>query len=793
MTHHSRRLAFRAAAVLALAASLAAVSPAAAQPTPKWPSSSAPRTLPPREVKFPPYELRTLPNGLQVVVVMHNEQPAVSVRLIVRAGGAQDPANKPGLAALMASLLDQGTTTRSAEQVADTIDSAGGELETGVGRDLSFSRVVVMKDSLSLGMNLLADVVRNPAFSGEELERQRKQTVSALQVSYQDPDYVANMVFDRLVYGANPYGYPGNGTAESVQQITRDDLVAFHRIYFAPNNSLLAVVGDVGVDEAMAAVTKAFGDWQRREVPPFNPVDPPEPARRVIVLDKPDSVQTEIRVGHLGIPRKTPDFTAVDLAMRILGGEGANRLHRVLRTERGLTYGASADTETFKRSGEFVAQTNTRSETTGEALRLIVDEYWRLRRERVNDRELSDAKAYLTGHFPLTIETPDDIATQVLNALFYELPLDELQTFRQRVNGVTVDDVARVAFKYLRPDRLSVVLVGNASAFIDQLKGVGFGKYDVIRLTELDIGAADFRRKALAKSEARLPDTAARAFTSGAVGGSRWPAGLRAAGAAFAPASRGYGATGAQSQAASQAPSVSAGTETAEALIKRAVEAKGGLEKLRSIKTVRASATTTLMLPQGPMRTETTTYIEYPDRFRVEAHLPRGAVIQVYGGENNVWVQDPAKGVMDVPPQARRDFKASVDRDLVPLLLRAAAGEVTLRLLDTAPGAAAGDNVRAVEVSGPKMDPVTLYIDAASGLVVRESYRLPGGTGVADELFTDYRDVSGVKVAFKASMRRNNLPVLERVLTDFVVNPPLRAGLFDRPQAPSATAVPRSH
>ena len=160
---------------------------------------------------------------------------------------------------------------------------------------------------------------------------------------------------------------------------------------------------------------------------------------------------------------------AVNLAIRILGGEGSNRLHQVLRTERGLTYGAQANMDTLKETGDFEAETNTRSEATGEVLRLIVDEFWRLQRERVGERELDGAKAYLTGSFPLTIETPESIAMQVVNALFYGLPLDQLQTFRDRVNAVTPDDVQRVAKLYLRPDRLSVVLVGNAKAFAPQL------------------------------------------------------------------------------------------------------------------------------------------------------------------------------------------------------------------------------------------------------------------------------------------------------------------------------------
>ena len=461
----------------------------------QWPSQSPPRPLAARDLKFPPYQTRVLANGLQVIVVMHTEQPAVSLRMLVKAGTIHDPKGRPGVAALAASLLDQGTSSRTAEQLADAIDSMGGAIESGVGRDLTFADMVVMKDDVATAMALLADIVRRPAFAGAEIERQRQQVLAGLKVGHDDPEYVANVVFDRLVYGFSPYGYPGNGTAESVAAITRDDLVTYHSRWFVPNNALLAVVGDIGSDEAFAAVEKAFGDWPRKDLPPEEAVEPPPMTRRVIVIDKPDAVQTEIRVGHVGLLRKHKSYLALDMAVRILGGEGANRLHRVLRTERGLTYGASADIEALKRSGQIAVSTATRSEATGEVLRLIADEFSTIHRERVSDGELADAKAYVAGHYPLTLETPNDIATHVLDHLFYELPLSDLETYRQRVGAIGVLDVASAAWDFIKPDRLSVVLVGNAAAFVKELGGAGFGRYERIPIDELDLLAADFRKK----------------------------------------------------------------------------------------------------------------------------------------------------------------------------------------------------------------------------------------------------------------------------------------------------------
>ena len=460
-----------------------------------WPSEPQPRPLAAHAIAFPPYEIRPLANGMRVVAVLHHEQPAVSIRLLVGAGSAQDPRGKGGVANLTASLLDQGTTTRSAQQIADQIDFIGGDLGTGAATDLSFVNAIVMKDSFQTGMDLIADVARNPSFAPEEIARQKDQILSSLRVNADDTGYIADVVFDRLVYGFHPYGLPGSGTEESLGALTRDDVQAFHRQYFVPNNMILAIVGDVTSDEAFAAAERVFGGWARAALPAVAPVEPPPSARRIVIIDKPDAVQTSIRVGQLAIPRKHPDYMAWDLAVKILGGEGANRLHQVLRSQYGLTYGAQADTEARKNAGDFVAETDTRTDTTGQALRLMIDEFARLPRERVGERELSDAQAYLAGSFPLTIETPDQIATQVLNVLFFDLPIAEIGSFRERVLAVMPDDIQRVARQYVKTDRLSIVLVGNARAFGSQLVEMGFGGYEVIPVDQLDLMSPTLKRE----------------------------------------------------------------------------------------------------------------------------------------------------------------------------------------------------------------------------------------------------------------------------------------------------------
>lgn len=727
----------------------------------RWPSERPPQPLAARPVAFPPYEIRTLDNGLQVVLVSHHEQPAVSVRLIVRAGSAHDPKDRLGVAMLTAALLDQGTTSRTAEQIADEIDFVGGLLSTGAGSDLSYVDAVVMKPDLPLALDLIADIVRRPAFAPEEVERQRAQALSALRVAAEDPSAVAGRVIDRLIYGFHPYGLPGSGTPESIAALTRDDLVAFHRTWFVPNNTLVAIVGDVSADEGLAGVQRVFGDWPARPVPALRPEDPPPPTRRLVVIDKPDAVQTSIRVGQLAIPRRHADYMALEQAVRLLGGEGANRLQRVLRSERGLTYGASADLNAYKLAGGIVAETETRTEATAETLRLLVDEVARLRRDRVWPAELEGVQNYMAGHFPLTIETPNAIATQVLNALFYELPMRELETYPDRVTAIGPDDIQRVARTYIQPERLAIVLVGNAEAFVGELRGLGFADVERIPIGEVDLVAADLRRTATAPR----PGAAARAASSSV------------AGPASRPAHDDRGSLLALPVGVAEHDDEA----KARALVARAAAAHGGLAALQGVRRLIADAETTLHAADGPVRAGTRTYIEYPDHLRVDADLGGVQIVQIYAG-GRAWLKDPAE-VREAPADLAAEFRAGVRRDFLALLAGAAAG--TYRLALEPEEGFEGRVLRVVGITGDDLPRgMRLFVDPSDGRLVKVAHRtrIDSREVETEERYGDYRLVDGLVLPFRATMVRDGRVVAERTITRVQVNPPLDPDTFARPR-----------
>ncbi|MEX2272773.1 MAG: pitrilysin family protein [Vicinamibacterales bacterium] len=726
---------FRIVVIAALAAPIAAQA--------QWPAEKPPGPLVARGVDFPPYQMRTLANGLQVVVVSHHEQPSVTLRLLIKAGAAHDPPDKPGVASMTAGLLDQGTTTKKAQEIASAIESVGGGIGVGAGNDLTFVNAVVLKNDLPLALDLVSDIVRNPTFSQEELDRIRPQLLSGMQVSYDDADYIADVVFDRLVYGFHPYGKPSAGTPVSARLITRGDLLAFHKANYVPSNAILAVVGDITAEEAFRGVERAFAAWAAAQPSTTAFPEPPQPTRRVVVVDKPGAVQTEIRVGHLGIPRNHPDYMALNLAIRILGGEGANRLYGVLRSERGLTYSASADMEALKQTGSFVAETDTRTEATGQSLRLIVDEVWRLQREQVGSRELQGAQDYMAGSFPLTIETPGAIALQVLNQLFFGLDLKELEAFRERVYAVTPQEIQRVAQKYLKPDRLSVVLVGDASKFTDQLKSVGFTAFERIPASELDLGAASLRRgdpKFFPVDFPRLP----LAFRS----------------------NRGK-STGMNFGFVRQSLSDD------RTLIARAIERKGGLDRLRAVRTLEADAS--IVLAGGTTVVATKTQILYPDKYRVEAETAGAPVTYVYAS-GEAWVETPA-GVRGAPDYLRDEAAAAVSRDLIALLLRAWDGRAKVA---TAPAGASG--LRALTVSQPNRPDVTVFFDPSTADVVRLEYTRSGPDGPIAEIedLSDYRVADGIRFAFRATTSTTGGKV-ERRLRTIRVNADLDQSLFQRP------------
>ena len=466
-----------------------------------WAADLPPNVPPPKPFQSPIPVFRVLPNGMKLAVIERRQLPFIRIRLVVQSGAEADPASLPGTAQMVASLLNQGTTKRSAQEIARTIDQIGGTIDAGADWDNSFVALSILTDRTEFAFDLISDMVIHPAFAPAEIERQRKQGLSALSVARDDPAYVADAVFDRLAFAGTAYGHPPDGTEEAVRRLTSSDIREFYARNYRPENSILAVVGDIRADEAYQLATRFFGGWNHDDPPPapraltadlshIGTTD--HPKRRIVVIDKPDAVQTEIRVGNRGIPRSSSDYLALTVANQILGGPATNRLYKALRTEHGLTYSASSELDCYRTLGSWEGKTFTRTPETIKSLRLVLDQMNRLRDHPISQGELQTAQSYMTGHMALEVESPESTVTQILNLLIYNLPLDYWNLFPQELGSLQSEEVLNATRRYLDPDRNVIVLVGNASAFSRELKKLG--EVRVIPIARLDLGSADLER-----------------------------------------------------------------------------------------------------------------------------------------------------------------------------------------------------------------------------------------------------------------------------------------------------------
>ena len=428
-----------------------------------------PAPLPPRSLNLPLPEEAALANGLRVVFVEQRRLPLVSFRLAFRAGDSSDPPGLPGLTDVMTDMLVEGTETRTSRQIAEEVARYGATLTAGASSDY----LTVAASSLSAYadqvLELLADVTLRPTFPENELALAKANAQQNLIAQRAQPSFLASEAVARVLFGQHPYSVVAS-TPESIEALTRDSLVRHHRSLLVPNNAVLFVVGDADRGHVLARAEELFGAWQPGETPSPEFPAPPERTERVAyVVNRPGSAQTNILIANTSITRTDPDYFPVLVMHTILGGNASARLFMNLREEKGYTYGAYTQLDARRLAGSFRATTEVRGEVTGVSLKEIFYELERVRAEEVSDKELTDAQTYLTGIFPIRLETQEGLVEQLVQIRMHGLPDDYLQTYRENVQRVTKEDVLRAARKYVTPDRAAVVLVGDRSQILEQV------------------------------------------------------------------------------------------------------------------------------------------------------------------------------------------------------------------------------------------------------------------------------------------------------------------------------------
>jgi zinc protease len=430
--------------------------------------------------KVPAAVEKTLANGLRVVVANKPGLPLISASLRISAGGSLDPAEKVGLATMTADLATRGTTTRTATQIASQIESLGASINAGAGPDASDVSITTRSDKSADAFAIMADVVQNPAFAAEELERAKQETLNGLMVSLRQPSSVGSMAITRALFGAAPYG--NVMTPATVAALTPADLAAFHKSAWTPGQSVLVIAGDITPEAGFALAESAFGKWAGTGTPAAVAVAGAVPAPKSVVVDIPQVGQAAVLLGRVGPSRLSQDFVQTAVANAVLGVGYSSRLNAEIRIKRGLSYGARSGLSERKANGPIVASAQTRNDAVPQVIDLMLSEFTRLGNEPIADKELAARKAFIIGGFGRSVETTSGVAGQYSALAQFGLPLEKLQTYSSDIAAVTAEQAGAAARTYFDPAKATLIVVGDAAKFWADVKAKRGG------MERIDIG-----------------------------------------------------------------------------------------------------------------------------------------------------------------------------------------------------------------------------------------------------------------------------------------------------------------
>lgn len=466
-------------------AALAAAAPAGAQPGERPAPqivAQQPGLAPVRPYTLPPVDEFRLSNGMRVVAVRQTTVPLVTARLIVDAGAEHEPAARNGLAVLTANLLPEGTQTMSGPELAERMERLGAQFQTGAGQNLAFVAVTALKPVFGEALRLAAGPVMAPAFPERDFARVRQQGITAHVQAQATVEGLAAETFSRAVFAADaPYARRTSGTAATLQTITRDDVVQWHRSMYGPANATLLLVGDLGADEARRIAEEAFGGWTAAVSRPGRTSSAARPVSdtRVILVDRPGSVQSALRIGQAAIGPESPDYLRLAALTQVLGGAFNARINQNLRERHGWTYGAFANFSPLRGAGTLFITSSVRTNATDSAVAESVREFRRIVDEPVPAEELSGATGNMAGSFPASVQTAQGLADRLQSLLVWGLPMDFYATYGPRLAAMTPADIAAVGRGRLTPGAVTVVVAGDLATIEAPIRALNLGPVEV--------------------------------------------------------------------------------------------------------------------------------------------------------------------------------------------------------------------------------------------------------------------------------------------------------------------------
>ena len=467
-----------------LIALCATAAVAAQQPIRKTP----PLIGPAPSLKLPAIQKHKLSNGLGVWIIGQHEVPLAQVNLIVRSGSAADPIGKYGVGSLTAAMLDEGAGTRSSLELADAIEFLGANLSTTSSFDSSAIRMSVPVAKLAEALPLMADVALRPTFPTTDLERLRKERLTGLLQARDNAGALVQLAFPRMVFGpTHRYGTSANGLPATIETLTVDDLKTFYRAHFRPENATVLVVGDLTPASALPMLEKAFGGWKSEGMAALVAEVPTAPQlgkRQIYLVDKPEAAQSQIRIGWVGVSRSTPDYAVLEVLNTVLGGSFTSRLNQNLREKNGYAYGASSAFDMRLSAGPFLATAGVQTDKTADALREFFNELDGILTP-IPAAELAKAKNYVALGFPSEFETTGDLARKLEELVIYGLPDTTFNSFVTNVTAVTAADVQRAAARYVQPEKMAVVVVGDRKLIEGPIRTLNLGPITIVPVDDL--------------------------------------------------------------------------------------------------------------------------------------------------------------------------------------------------------------------------------------------------------------------------------------------------------------------
>lgn len=670
------------------------------------------------EVQIPPIERIELDNGMILYVVEDHEFPTMDLRARIRTGSMVEPADKIGLAGITGQVMRTGgTTSIPGDELDEILEGMAASVETWIGGTEGGASMSLMKEDLDRGLGILADVLMHPAFPEDKIKLAKIQAKSEISRRNDDPWSITFREFNKLIYGPD-HPYARHTEYATIDAITREDMIAFHRRYFHPNHVIVAVYGDFDTEEMKAKISKSFAGWRPEETtfPPLPEIVRDRPAS-VNYIYKEDVNQTNIFIGHLGVRADDPHYYALILLQEILGGGFSSRLFKEVRSNLGLAYAVWATSGVdFHHPGVFYAGCSTKSASTHAALDAMIVQLKRITKEEVTDEELELAKESRRNSYVFNFDTKEEIVNRKVFYEFYGYPTDFLEKYREGIERVTKADVLEAAKARIHPDRFMILAVGRAQDFDKPLDDLG-------SVNTIDI---------------TIPE-----------------------------------ATPAEQIPEADETSLRRGQE----IMRVAVEAMGGQAAFARVKDLFIEMEMAIQTPQGAMGLSLTTYRKYPDRVRVETQMPFGRIVQVVVGESG-WIQSP-QGVMDMPSDQLDQVEKERFNDLVYLFGH--FPELRIQALPSAEVEGKPvDMLVITDDKGNRAKLFFDAVDHR--LVKREyPDRGMAGPVQAEDYYSEYQEVSGLLFPFRMKTKHDGEDFAETTVRKTEVNTGLEESLFARP------------